>query len=291
MKIMVIGCGYLGSRVARLWRILGHHVYVTSRRAERADQFGKLGFDPVIADVTSPDTLKNLPPADVVLFAVGFDRNSDHDIRTVYVDGFQNVVKCLADRVKHLIYISSTGVLADSAGQWIDETGATAPTRQGSQAHLDAEQLLGDSRFSSRSTVLRLAGIYGPGRVPRLSAIANRDWQLLPNKGHVNLIHVEDAAAIANRVFELGLTDQLFHVSDGNPPKRKELYEYVASELGVGEIDWTKTTDAIVAMRSSSDKRISNRKLITATRYEYLYPNFRVGVRASLAQTKTADRL
>ena len=285
MKFLVIGCGYLGAQTARLWRSLEHDVYVTTRSQQRADQFSKAGFKPVIADVTLPDTLSTLPEADVVLFSVGFDRSGDDDIHEVYVDGLENVLQRLPKSVKHLVYISSTGVLANSDGQWVDEAAPTAPSRIGGKAHLQAEQILLESDYKDRCTILRLAGIYGANRVPRLAAVIKRQWDRLPKTGHVNLIHVEDAAGIINCVVERELVDQLYHVSDGEPPLRRELYEFVAAEIDAGTIDWSQTTDAMVAIRSSIDKKICNKKVQVDTQYQYRYPEFRTGVRAALAAT------
>ena len=285
MKFTVIGCGYFGSQVARLWKELGFEVCVTTRSSQRAQQLNQLGFNAVTIDVTESNSLTKLPESDVVLFSIGFDRSSADDIRSVYVDGFENVLESLSDSTKQLIYISSTGVLANSHGQWIDESAPTGPLREGAKAHLEAEQMLQASRLSDRSVILRLAGIYGPNRVPRLSAVVQRQWHLLPTKGHVNLIHVVDAAGITNRVVELGLMNTLYHVSDGQPPMRKALYEFVAKQVGAGDIDWDVPTDAIVAVRSASNKLISNRKLTTETGYQFAYPDYRAGVAAALTQT------
>ena len=282
MKFLIIGCGYFGSHVASYWRNQGHQVFVTTRSRDRFGEFERRGLLPVAVDVTQPSTLESLPQANVVLFSVGFDRQSDHDIRQVYVDGLENVLERIPDSVEHFVYTSSTGVLSDSDGRWIDESAPTSPTRLGAKAHLEAEQILQDSDWQSRSTILRLAGIYGVNRIPRLQAVKNRDWHLLPRKGHVNLIHVQDAAGIAGKVVELQLKDQLYHVSDGHPPLRKLLYEFVAAELGAGEIDWSGKADAMVAIRSSSDKRISNNKLVADTQYPFFYPDFMAGIRAAL---------
>ena len=290
MNCLVIGCGYLGYRVATIWKRLGHQVFVTTRFQERVDYFSDSGFHPLVMDVTKPATFAALPnDVEVAVVSVGFDRRSNDDIRTVYVDGFENVLSWLPSHLKHLIYISSTGVLASSDGEWIDESAPAVPTRPGGKAHLEAEQLLNRGRFAQRSTILRLAGIYGPGRIPRLSAVLKKQWHLLPAKGHVNLIQVEDAAAIVNCVLEKQLTARIYHVADGQAATRREIYEFVAAETGSGIVDWNTTTDAMVAIRSSGDKRISNRKLLTETQYQFRFPDYQSGIRDSLRQTDLSD--
>lgn len=285
MKFLVIGCGYFGSRAAKLWQNLGHDVFVTTRSKQKAELFAEQGLHPAVVDITVPDTLAALPVADVVLFAVGFDRSGDDDIREVYVNGLENVLDHLPSPPRHLVYVSSTGVLSSSDGEWVDETAATEPSRDGGKAHLQAERILLNSDYKTRTTILRLAGIYGPDRVPRLSAVLKKQWSRLPSRGHVNLIHVQDAAGVAHAIVEKQLTSQIYHVADGHPPLRRKLYEFVAAETGVGTIDWSQTTDAMVALRSSSDKKVSNQKLRDDTQYQFQYPDFHSGVRAALAET------
>src|SRR5207244_3591045 len=90
---LVIGCGYLGRRVADAWRDRGRTVYAMTRT--RADELTAVGLVPVIADVTAPNTLKDLPQVDTVLYAVGWDRTSDTLMRTVYVKGLNHVLDAL----------------------------------------------------------------------------------------------------------------------------------------------------------------------------------------------------
>ena len=162
MKRLVVGCGYLGLRVAKRWLAAGDSVFAITRSESRAKDLQTEGISPIVGDVTSPESLDNLPEVDSVLFAVGMDRTKYSDIRLVYVDGLKHILERLAETTSHFIYISSTGVYGDFGGQWIDETAATQPAREGGKACLEAEQLIARSKFATRSTVLRFAGIYGP---------------------------------------------------------------------------------------------------------------------------------
>ncbi len=130
MSKLIFGCGYLGLRVARRWRAAGETaVHVVTRSAERAATLSAEGFIPQVADVTQPETLRDLPAADTVLFAVGYDRASGRSIEQVYVDGFKHVLEALpADRGR-LIYVSTTGVYGDCDGEQVDEDSACRPLR------------------------------------------------------------------------------------------------------------------------------------------------------------------
>ena len=125
---LIIGCGYLGQRLgARLVRD-GGRVYGTVRSPGRAEEIAGIGIEPVIADVLRPETLRRLPAAERVFYAVGFDRSAGAAMREVYVDGLQNVLDRLPISVRRFVYASSTGVYGQSGGEWVDEESPTAPS-------------------------------------------------------------------------------------------------------------------------------------------------------------------
>jgi nucleoside-diphosphate-sugar epimerase len=168
MAKLIFGCGYLGERVARRWKSAGQDVFVVTRSVERADQFRSAGYVPIVADVTRLETLRELPPVESVLFAVGFDYTSSQTIDDVYAGGVSNVIAALPTDVGRFIYISTTGVYGFRSGDWVDETTPPDPQRSGGRASWAAEQSLRASTLAKRVFILRLAGIYGPGRVPFL---------------------------------------------------------------------------------------------------------------------------
>ena len=146
----------------------GHDVVVVTRepRAGRRS-FEQQGYAAIVADVTQPETLRELPAAETVLFAVGFDRSeSRQSIEEVYAGGVRNVLAALPADTGRFIYISTTGVYGPAGGEWVDEATPPDPQREGGRASLAAEQALAAHPLGQRSVILRLAGIYGPGRVP-----------------------------------------------------------------------------------------------------------------------------
>src|SRR5690242_11012547 len=108
MSTLIIGCGYLGRRLAALLLQGGGRVLGTVRSPSRAGEIAGLGIEPVIADVLQPESLRELPRADRVFYCVGFDRSAGAAMRSVYVDGFQNVLDVLPPSVERLVYASST---------------------------------------------------------------------------------------------------------------------------------------------------------------------------------------
>ena len=137
MKRLIIGCGYLGGRVARRWLAQGDEVYAVTRREGILAELERLGLRSVVADVTDPATLGRLPEADSIVYAVGYDRAGNHSIEEVYAGGMRHVLAGLTPRPalpRSFIYVSTTGVYPDAAGDWIDESTQPGPTREGGRA-------------------------------------------------------------------------------------------------------------------------------------------------------------
>src|SRR5262249_12394551 len=119
---LVIGCGYLGRRVAVAWRDQGRTVYALTR--SRADELAATGLSPIVADVTDPASLSHLPKVDTVLYAVGRDRSSGQSMHSVYVTGLTNVLAALPPPAKFL-YVSSSSVYGQTGGEWVTEDSPT----------------------------------------------------------------------------------------------------------------------------------------------------------------------
>src|SRR5262245_24796675 len=167
MAKLIFGCGYLGLQVARLWLAAGDAVFAVTRSAQRAAQLAAAGIDPLLANITADAQLQLPQEVRTVLFAIGYDRGSRQSIHEVYVGGLAGAIGRLPKAVGKVIYISTTGVYGQVTEGEVDEDSPCDPTREGGKASLAAEQLLQSSPFGTRSIILRLAGIYGPGRVPR----------------------------------------------------------------------------------------------------------------------------
>ena len=140
MAKLLVGCGYLGLRVARLWKEAGEQVYVLTRSLDKAKTLGGEGFSAVVADINNLRDLEgNLFPAasiSTVLYSVGYDRKSPQPIEQVYVGGLTNLLGCsslnsAAAPMCRWIYISSTGVYGSADGDWVDEDTSPHPARDG----------------------------------------------------------------------------------------------------------------------------------------------------------------
>jgi nucleoside-diphosphate-sugar epimerase len=283
---LVVGCGYLGSRAAQLWRQLNHSVAVVTRSRERATRLQAEGYLPFVADVTDPPSLENLRrlgAIDSVLYAVGFDRASGKMMRDVYVDGLRALLDALPTSIERLIYISTTGVYAQNDGSLIDEDSACEPTRDAGRVCLEAESALRQHPAGSRAIILRMAGIYGPGRIPRRDALLAAQPVAAAPDAWLNLIHVDDAARIVAAVDEQIRPPRLYLVSDGHPVRRREYYAEAARLLRAPPPVFSEV-EALADRRGSTDKRVSDARLTSEVRFDLQYPSFREGLAASIAE-------
>lgn len=229
---LVIGSGYLGLRIARLWAATGDRVWA-STRGTRTSSLRQAGVEPVVVDVTVP-CVARLPAVDTVLFAVGRDRAADASMRDIYEHGLARVLEALPASVRQLIYISTTGVYGQDDGTWVDESSPCEPSREGGRACLAAEALLRDSGHIPQRTVLRMAGLYGPGRVPHSAAILSGAPVPGAADAFLNLVHVDDAARAVVAAAALPECDGVdcYLVSDGVPLTRGTYVERVARYVG-----------------------------------------------------------
>lgn len=286
---LIFGCGYLGLRASSLWRDAGDEIIAATRSEERARELRtKHGFRTLVVDVVDLASLADLPRADMLLFAVGFDRKSGDSIQDVYAEGLQNVLATIPANIRHAIYISTTGVYGTAGGGWVDETTPPDPQRDGGKASLAAEEILRAHPLGRRSAILRLAGIYGPGRVPYLDKLKANEPIAAPSAGWLNLIHVDDAARIVvamdRWLAERESSDgpHVFCVSDRSPVVRGEYYAEAARLVGAPPPRFTTpAADSAAAARAGADKRVNNAKLRTwmdEAQISFQYPSYREGL-------------
>jgi len=257
---LVVGCGYLGERVARRWVSDGARVLGVTRRQPRAQELAAVGIEPIVADVTDADAtgwLEELPPLDTVFWAVGFDRSSGRTHRDVHVGGFGRLLDAVTRRGAEalrprVILSSSTGVWGDEAGGVVDEQTPPNPGREAGAVLVEAEQVL-RGHAAGPGVALRFAGLYGPDRLPRLDDLrAGRPIAADPDTW-LNLIHVDDAARIVCAVADATAPQPLYVVSDGRPVLRRDWYGRLATVAGCPTPTWDPSAPRV----RGADKRVN----------------------------------
>ncbi len=270
---LMIGCGYLGSRVGRAWLDSGRSVCVLTRN--RAETLKAQGFDPVVGDVTDPASLTALPATTTILYAVGLDRAGGRSMREVYVEGLRNVLAALPSGGRFL-YVSSTSVYGQTDGAVVDESSATEPLEENGRIVLDAERTLREVRPDA--TILRFAGIYGPGRLLRKQPLLKGEPYVGDADKWLNLIHVADgvqAVLAAERSARPGGT---FNIADDHPVSRGAFYTELARRLGAPEARF----EPAAPPTREANRRISNALARAELGFAPAFPSYREGLRASL---------
>jgi nucleoside-diphosphate-sugar epimerase len=272
---LVIGCGYLGNRVARCWQERGSRVCVTTRSAELAEDYRKLGMEPIVCDVLDCSSLRSLPKVQSVFYGIGLDRSSGKSMREVYVNGLANVLAALP-RPDKFIYIASAGVYGQTGGERVDEDSPTEPQEESGRICLEAEQLLW--RHLPEAVILRFGGIYGPGRLLRQKAIEAGEPIVAAVDKWLNLIQVDDGARAVLAAEQAAEPGGIYNICDNEPVRRGEFFTYLARLLNAPEPRFIEPAPGTRGPHDLANQRISNRRMREELGVVLRYPTFRDGL-------------
>jgi len=274
MTVLIAGCGDLGTEVGLRLVALGQNVVGLRRNA---------GLLPAALTGQSVDLSRQRPevPADtdLVIVAIAAGNPDPAVYRAAYVTGLANLLDALdAAQVtpRRFLMVSSTAVYDVNDGSTVDEETPANPGPGTDAILLEAEQLL-RSRIPS-AVVLRLGGIYGPGRERLIDQVRAGRATLAARGRLTNRIHRDDAAAmIVHLLCRAKAPDPLYLGVDSTPVPAAEVLAFLAAELGLQEPEIVET-----GSRRGGDKRVSNRRILE-TGFSFSYPSYREGYRAVLA--------
>lgn len=279
---LLFGAGYVGQRIVARWISRGDRVTIVTRSEDSADRWRSQGLDAVVANVVDRDSLEAgfrsiAAPFDTAMYCVGYDARSGEDRQSVAVDGPTNAIATLAGQVCHWTFTSSTSVYGQTDGQDVDETSPTEPTTDSGKRCVAAEQAVRES--ASSVAILRLAGLYGPGRV-LARAETLREQRPFPGSGDqwLNLIHAEDAAAACVAAGDKQATGTWL-VSDDEPVRREDYYGLLAELLSLPKPVFDNEPRV---GRGAGNKRCANAKLKASLVSPLMYPTFRDGLQDAL---------
>lgn len=289
--IFIIGCGDIGKRISALWQARGAGVQALARSPASAKQLELLGIAPVIGDLDQPESLTALPVAGALLYYLApppAQGDTDPRMRTL-VETL--AVSPLPGRI---IYISTTGVYGDNHGAWVTEDTPLQPKAARSKRRVDAESVLRTfgKDYGVPVIILRVPGIYGPGRLP-IEAIKTRRPVLDENEsGYTNRIHAQDLARVCVVAAERGRADAVYNVSDGHPSSMTGYFNQLADILGEPRPPVVSRAEAQRVLKPGmlsyldESRRVDNRRMCEELGVKLLYPTLEAGLRASLAAEK-----
>ncbi len=275
MNIAIIGCGYVGSAVARNWQQEKNYtITVTTTSEQRVADLENIANEVVVINGDDELALRSLlqnQDAVVVSVAPKGDRQVDANVyEQTYLRTAQTLVAALqhAPSVKQVIYTGSYSVYGDSKSVWLDEESPVAPANSNGQVLCDTEQvLLQAANQNLKVCILRLGGIYGEGR--ELVKIFSR-WAGTnrPGKGEyfTHWIHLEDIVS----AIDFALLNQLqgiYNLVNDVPMMARDLVELVCEHHNLPKVIWDESADEVKPYNS----RVSNHKIKTAG-YKFIHP-------------------
>lgn len=232
------------------------------------------GVRPVAADLLDPELAALLPPATEVVYAASADASSEEAYRRIYVDGTRNLLRALGEgrgAVERFVFVSSTGVYGDVDGAEVDEESPTKPSGFRGRILLEGERTVLEGLPGS--VVLRLGGIYGPGRTRLLDRIRSGEARCPPEDPvWSNRIHRDDAArALAHLLTVESRGHRVYLGVDEQPTPLCQIYRDLARRLGV-----PLPTRSRSVTRRRSNKRCSSRRL-RESGFRFVFPSYREG--------------
>jgi len=277
-SVLIAGCGDVGSRLATQLLDFGWEVHGLRRNVARLPD-GVIG---VAGDLFNKDCPATWPigAVDYLVYCAAATDHDEAGYRAAYIQGLQHVLEWLNDygqAPKRLVFVSSSSVYGQQNGEWVDETSSAVAAGYSGQVMLEAEQLALNSGFPA--SVVRLTGIYGPGREWLLTQV-RRGYRVVTEPPlYGNRIHVDDAAGLMAFLLEadhrdVALDDVYIGVDDA-PEPLADVVAWLREYLGVTE--WAD--DASV--RRTGSKRCSNARA-KALGWTPKYPSFREGYAAIL---------
>lgn len=286
--VLIVGCGYLGRRLARELMAEGRTVTGVVRSAGSAAALSEAGIAALRADLDAEDVpLPPLPAAAAELYYFApppADGEDDPRLR--------RVLAALPDALpRRIVYVSTSGVYGDCAGAWVDEARPLRPTTPRARRRAAAEAAV---RAWSAATavpvvILRVPGIYGPGKLPlerlrkRLPLLREADSPF------TNRIHVDDLVSVCRAAMARGRPGAAYNVSDGQPSNMTDYFNRIADRVGlprppvVGRADIDQLSPALRAFMEES-KRLDTRRMREELGVELRYPSLEAGLDACLAE-------
>lgn len=269
--VVIVGCGDLGSAVAQLLQSAQLSVLGLRRHAPPQPALAGASFLYASADITQPASLAIIAQtqAKILLYCVAATEQSDANYYQQYVLGLQHCIQLCQQMAQPplMMFVSSTRMYGQDSQQALDETSPPLNADFGGQRLLQAEQLL---QHYPHAMVLRLTGIYGPGRNRLLQWAANPALWPAENKW-TNRIHRDDAAGFIVHLMQAYLqgkpVQSMYIVSDDEPAPMHQVLAYFATQLGVA----VPAHDVPVSGRFFSNQRLRQ------SGYQLRYANYRSG--------------
>lgn len=286
-SVFIAGCGYIGERIARLAREAGMRVTCMTRSPERGSHLESQGFKTIITPLDDATQIPALDLADSVLFYLVPPPGGG-----IFDQRARNFCQALTGSTppSKIVYMSATSVYTARDGSTVTEESPALPASAMGKRRLDAEKV-----FTAYGTehgvpviILRVSGIYGPGRLPLTQIRQGQPLLRQEESGPSNRIHADDLAQVCIAAAERGEAGEIFNVSDGSPCSMTEYFNAVADGLGEPRQPQVTMEEAHRVMTPLMLSYVSETRVVDSSRMlrrlgvTLRYPTLSEGVKASL---------
>lgn len=274
-RLLIVGCGSVGARIVA--RLNGRfRIFATTTSAEHCAALREAGAVPIVLDLDGPsvDRIKRLAPRVICLVPPAPEGGPDKRIASL--------LRELRRPPAHFIYISTTGVYGDRRGALVDESAQPAPITERARRRVDSER-----RARARpwqASVLRVPGIYGPGRLPIERLRRAIPAPLAADDALTNHIHIDDLARICVASLFRAAPRRVYNAVDDSCLRLGEYLDLVADQFGLPRaprLPWEALRGAVSPMQFSffqESRRLSNRRLKSELRVRLQFPTVHDGV-------------
>jgi len=282
--MLIVGCGDVGHRIALRKQAEGGTVRCLVRSRESAERLSGLGLNTVITDLDteSPVAIAG-KDAERIFYLAPPPVTGTTDPRMLrFLHALPH------DGSQRIVYISTTGVYGDCQGEWVDEQRPPNPQVDRARRRHDAERQLLAWRDENGAEVviLRVAGIYGPGKLP-----ISRIKKQVPMIGEAdapwtNRIHIDDLVSVCEAAMRRGADGEIYNVSDGQPGNMRDYFNRVADHLGLPRPPLISLADAQATLSSGmlsylgESRRLDNRKMLRDLGVALRHPDLASGLAA-----------
>ncbi len=294
MKLLIAGCGYVGTALGAELVKSGHEVWGLRRNIDMLHEIEKAGIKPVAADLLKPDRLRALLPDFDTLVICQSPTHKNDEYKTTYFDATKNLLGVIPKyALRKIVLISSTSVYGTRDGGWVDE--ATDPmdgsfvdaeSLENAKILLAQEQLVLNSGHPA--LVFRLAGIYGPAR-NRVKSILDGRVKPTFSDVYMNRVHLIDIVRGLKLLIDKGIPGEIYLGADDEPTTQKQFYSWVYEKLSQKLPSPDEEPDLLP---HGSNKRISNKK-IKMLGLKLRFPSYREGyeqlIKDALAGKKSQE--
>jgi nucleoside-diphosphate-sugar epimerase len=287
MRVLIVGCGYVGLPLGAELVRQGHDVFGLRRNASADDELKAARITPLHADITKPGDLEKLPREfDWVVNCAASGGGGVEEYRQLYLMGNRNLIEWLRPAPpKRYIYTSSTSVYGQNDGSTVVETDPVAPLNETGKILVMTENLLlaAATEIKFPTVILRLAGIYGPGRGYWLKQFLSGEARI-EGKGDriLNMIHRDDVVGAIIAALKRAPLPSVYNAVDNEPVNQLDFFKWLAERLGKPLPPSAPEDSEATRKRGVTNKRVSNLRLRRQLSYEFKYPTFRQGHAAEI---------